>query len=96
MLATLDPAKPVLDNNVLTALGLERRFSKEVSNERDLKEKIKNAKALYAELEAAYTELLKGDSAKAYIKIYDDKLTSETKNMVDTKKIDLLLWSLGQ
>ena len=96
MLATLDPAKPVLDNNVLTALGLDRRFSKEVSNERDPKEKFKNAKALYAELEAAYTELLKGDSAKAYIKIYDEKVTSETKNMADAKKIDLLLWSLGQ
>ncbi len=51
---------------------------------------------MYAELEAAYTELLKGDSAKAYIEIYDEKVTSETKNMADAKKIDLLLWSLGQ
>lgn len=86
LVATLDTDKPVWDKYVLSNLGKKLTgIRKEV--------RLKNAIALYHNIEEWYITFLSTEEAKQWISMFDEKLNNFVE-ISPTKKIDLILWSM--
>ncbi|MDE7082566.1 MAG: hypothetical protein K2O89_02525 [Clostridia bacterium] len=86
LVATLDTDKPVWDKYVLTNLGKKLTGTKK-------EVRLKNAIALYRDIEEWYDAFLSTAEAKQWISLFDEKLTDFVW-VSSTKKIDLILWSM--
>lgn len=85
MLATLNKDKPILDSNVLSFLGLR------LSDNIDIKERVKEAIRVYESIEAWYRGFLASDEGKNCVALFD-KTFPKYKDLSPVKKIDCFLW----
>lgn len=88
LVATLDTDKPVWDKYVLANLGKKLTGSSK-------EKRLKNAIALYQDIQEWYRAFLLTEEAKQWISLFDEKLT-EFVTLSATKKIDLILWSMRE
>ena len=86
MLATIDPDKPIWDSRVLKRLELERDWHKNPS--------VQNAISIYDTICERYRDYLAKSEADKAIAIFD-KYLQKYKGISNVKKIDFLLWSMG-
>ena len=84
MLTTINPDKPILDSHVLQHLGMQLVG-------RSKYEQLKNAIALYSEIEKWYAEFLSTKDAKECIAVFDRTLPGY-KWLTNTKKVEFFLW----
>ena len=85
MLATIDPSKPIWDQYVLQNLGLKLTGKTQT-------EKLRNAIALYWQIDRWYQDYLALASAQETINTFDQMLP-DCAWLNPVKKIDCLLWS---
>ena len=85
MLATIDASMPILDSHVLHYFGLK------IEGRRP-EEKMKQAVAVYNQIEGLYREYLKTDEAEKAIEGFNRMLPNYSW-INATKKIDYLIWS---
>ena len=85
MLAMIDPEKPIWDQYVLQNLGLELKG-------KTPPEKVRNAVAVYQQIQEWYAGYLKSDQAKGNIAEFN-RVLPDYAWISDVKKIDYLLWS---
>ncbi|WP_300915735.1 hypothetical protein [Bacteroides acidifaciens] len=88
LVATLDTDKPVWDKYVLANLG-----KKLIGTKNEVR--LKNAVALYQDIEEWYSAFLSTEQAKQWISLFDEKLTDFVW-LSPTKKIDLILCSMRE
>ncbi len=86
MLATIYPNQPIWDQYVVQNLNLEL-----VGKTKE--ERVRNAIALYADIEKWYANFLQTEKAKECVEVFD-RLLPDYKNISSIKKIDSILWSI--
>lgn len=86
MLASIFPEKPIWDRYVVQNLNMELVGSTK-------QERLKNAIALYADMEKWYEDFLQTDKAQECIEVFD-RLMPDYKQISNIKKIDSILWSI--
>lgn len=86
MLATIFPDKPIWDRYVVQNLNLKLTGTTK-------EERLKNAIALYADIEKWYEEFLQTEKAKECIEAFD-RVMPDYKCISSIKKIDSILWSI--
>ena len=86
LLATIFPEKPIWDRYVVENLNLELTGKTK-------QERMKNAIALYADIEKWYEEFLQTDKAGECIEVFD-RILPDYQWISDIKKIDCVIWSI--
>lgn len=88
LLHTINPDKPIWDQNVLEKLHIDRSLNGETRDE-----KIKDAVNKYTKLEKKYKKILSERKIQDYIDFFD-KLAPSYKDISEIKKVDFLFWSI--